>query len=310
MFTAPFRVLQTSSTTGFDPYILDIATQEWRNFRDQYADGTNVPFVATDGVTDFEFGLGTLAYSSPDSITRNVVIASSNNGNAVNWPAGSRTIYSFDASGSCYLIPFTASFSLEYDAWGSTIIYIGTSIAQNVALPALNYVPTGWSATFKNSGSAAFNVAAHGDDVIEDRVAPAVVQIPVGGSIKFCSDGIVWREANIDFGARLVLSSQSADYTIQDYENGKIFDNVGASTPITFTLPIASPGMEYGFTVINGLRMTITPGDDLTAISIGENFSITGGTIAADTPFAHITLYAASSSYWVARSSTGTWTVT
>jgi hypothetical protein len=43
------------------------------------------------------------------------------------------------------------------------------------------------------------------------------------------------------------ISNKTGDYTILSGDSGTIFTNEGASGTVTFTLPIASAGLYYGF---------------------------------------------------------------
>lgn len=52
---------------------------------------TLVPYRVSDG-TDFEIGIGTVTDSSPDTLSRDLVLESSNSDNAVNWGAGTRDV--------------------------------------------------------------------------------------------------------------------------------------------------------------------------------------------------------------------------
>lgn len=61
-------------------------------FADAFADGAEVLYsvYSEDG---FEIGLGTLTHGSPDTLSRDTVLASSNSGAAVVWGAGTRNCF-------------------------------------------------------------------------------------------------------------------------------------------------------------------------------------------------------------------------
>ena len=96
----PALVHQTTTTTGTGTYSLVAAAGNFQNYRSYYASGGRVPYVATDGSTNFEIGVGTLSYGTPDTISRLVILASSNGGSAVSWGAGSKDIFAWRINGS------------------------------------------------------------------------------------------------------------------------------------------------------------------------------------------------------------------
>ena len=96
----PALVHQTTTTTGTGTYSLVAAAGNFQNYRSYYASGDRVPYVATDGSTNFEIGVGTLSYGTPDTISRLVILASSNGGSAVSWGAGSKDIFAWRINGS------------------------------------------------------------------------------------------------------------------------------------------------------------------------------------------------------------------
>lgn len=83
-------VLETSSTTGTGTFSLGGAVSGHQGFNDELADGDLTYYFATDG-SNWEAGYGTLS-SSPNQLTRDVVLASSNGDAAVSFPGGS-TLY-------------------------------------------------------------------------------------------------------------------------------------------------------------------------------------------------------------------------
>ncbi len=86
------RVKETSTTTGTGTYSLAGAVTGFRTFVAGIATGNTCYYVATDG-TDWEVGLGTVTDATPDTLARTTILASSNAGAAVNWGAGTRTLF-------------------------------------------------------------------------------------------------------------------------------------------------------------------------------------------------------------------------
>src|SRR3990167_7220930 len=98
------RARETTTTTGTSTYSLGGATGKYITLvlalsRAQGGGGpwANVPYVVYDD-TDYEIGLGTVTNSSPDTLSRDSILESSNAGAAVSWGAGTRTVIISPAS--------------------------------------------------------------------------------------------------------------------------------------------------------------------------------------------------------------------
>lgn len=84
-------VQETSTTTGTGTYDLAGASTGYQGFVAGNGDGEVVRYSVTDG-TDWEVCEGTITDASPDTLSRDTVLESSNSGSAVNWGAGTKTI--------------------------------------------------------------------------------------------------------------------------------------------------------------------------------------------------------------------------
>jgi len=85
------RVKETSITTGTGTYNLDGAVVSFRTFVAGIGNG-NTCLYAAFGDPDWEVGIGTVTDAAPDTLARTTILASSNAGAAVSWPAGTRTL--------------------------------------------------------------------------------------------------------------------------------------------------------------------------------------------------------------------------
>ena len=85
------RVKETTTTTGTATYQLAGAVSGFEGFI-QVGDGNTTYYVCTDN-TDFEIGIGTFTDASPDTLSRDTILQSSNSDNKVDWSAGTRTIF-------------------------------------------------------------------------------------------------------------------------------------------------------------------------------------------------------------------------
>lgn len=84
------RVKETSTTTGTGTYTLAGAVTGFQSFS-AIGNANTCYYCATDG-TDWEVGTGTYT-SAGTTLARTAILASSNAGSAVNWAAGTRTIF-------------------------------------------------------------------------------------------------------------------------------------------------------------------------------------------------------------------------
>lgn len=126
------RVKETTSTTGTGTLDLDGAVTGFRAFSDEFADGdARIAYLIVDdpeNPTEYEYGWGTLTYGTPDTLSRDTVLGSSNSDNKVSWTAGTKTVIAtpnsqdllgvaaavvrFDGTGAG---PFTPAFDINVD---------------------------------------------------------------------------------------------------------------------------------------------------------------------------------------------------
>lgn len=85
------RVKETTTTTGTGTYSLGGAAAGFRTFVAGVGDANRCTYCVSDGV-DWEINEGVVADATPDTLTRERLLASST-GSAISWAAGSRQIY-------------------------------------------------------------------------------------------------------------------------------------------------------------------------------------------------------------------------
>src|SRR5210317_705134 len=85
------RVKETTTTTGTGTLTLGGAVTGFETFTANLSDGDTTYYACTDN-TDFEVGLGTFT-ASGTTLARTTILASSNSGSAVDWGAGTRTVF-------------------------------------------------------------------------------------------------------------------------------------------------------------------------------------------------------------------------
>jgi hypothetical protein len=125
-----------------------------------------------------------------------------------------------------------------------------------------------------------------GSDPVSGGTGTGIVNVPVGFVRTF---------------------TKTANFTVAVIDCGSMYNNVGATGSVTFTLPAAAPGLWFGFTVDAAQTVEILAnGTDQIAIGASNSSShnITNGTA-----YGTVVLYAYKTGQWVAVSSAGTWAV-
>jgi hypothetical protein len=88
------RVKETSTTTGTGTFSLAGAETGFESFVSGVGNG-NVTYyaISLDGTSEWEVGIGTVTSGSPDTLSRTTIISSSNSDAAVNFSAGTKTVF-------------------------------------------------------------------------------------------------------------------------------------------------------------------------------------------------------------------------
>lgn len=86
------RVKETSVTTGTGTYNLNGTVTGYRTFVAGIGNANTCFYCAENGI-DWEVGLGTVTDAAPDTLARTTILASSNGGAAVDWAAGTKTVF-------------------------------------------------------------------------------------------------------------------------------------------------------------------------------------------------------------------------
>ena len=86
------RVQETSTSTGTGAVTLDGAVLGYQTFAAIGNGNTTFYTIADQGGSNWEVGVGTYSTTGP-SLSRDTVLASSNSGSLVNFPAGIKTVF-------------------------------------------------------------------------------------------------------------------------------------------------------------------------------------------------------------------------
>jgi hypothetical protein len=103
-------------------------------------------------------------------------------------------------------------------------------------------------------------------------------------------------------------ATKTANYTLLVGDSRGIFDTLGATSNVYFTLPSVGRGLEYTF-IKSGPQALHVIAPASTAIAVGSTISANAGSAYSNTSFSALTLVGVASNLWIAKTSTGTWTV-
>ena len=88
------RVKETSTTTGTGTFSLAGAETGFETFVAGVGTGNTTYYsIVLDGTKEFEVGIGTVTDASPDTLSRDTVISSSNSDNKQDFASGSKTVF-------------------------------------------------------------------------------------------------------------------------------------------------------------------------------------------------------------------------
>ena len=88
------RVKETSTTTGTGTFSLAGAETGFETFVSGIGTGNTTYYsIVLDGTNEFEVGIGTVTDATPDTLSRDTVISSSNSDALVNFSAGTKNVF-------------------------------------------------------------------------------------------------------------------------------------------------------------------------------------------------------------------------
>ncbi len=205
-------VKESSTTTGTGTYSLAGAVSGHQGFVAAGCAGAQVPYVVTDG-TNYEIGLGTITDAATDTLSRDVVYASSNSGSAVNWSAGTRDVYLADISGKIAQVhTITGNTTLSYV---HNLVLCNSASALTVTLPAAaSYAGKEFTITNINTGKV--TIDGNSTEEIRDPSFGAATTFDLWvqyDSIKIVSDGSAWWVISKNVTAHKALLRRDAAQT-------------------------------------------------------------------------------------------------
>ena len=88
------RVKETSTSIGTGTFNLAGAEVGFESFVSGVGNSNNTYYaISNDGTNEWEVGIGTVTSGSPDTLSRDTIISSSNSDAAVDFSAGTKTVF-------------------------------------------------------------------------------------------------------------------------------------------------------------------------------------------------------------------------
>jgi microcystin-dependent protein len=183
-----YRTQQSSDTTGTGPLALNAAPSAMRGFQGTFGSTARRVLYCISWATGFEIGHGQFDGGSPGALTRATVLASSNAGNPVALPAGTKDVFAVLEPNAREVLPIAAGATLSLADLGNLVVFTGAAPAI-LALPTIAIVPPGMGVLVRNSGTADLTVDPAGTETVNGG---ATVTLNPGFSAELFNTGTGW----------------------------------------------------------------------------------------------------------------------
>lgn len=274
------RVKETTTTTGTGTYNLAGTSTGFRTFAAAVGNANSTYYVVEDG-TDWEVGIGTVTTGSPDTLSRDTILASSNSNAAVNWGAGTRNVFASLAAAAVLLAANNLS-ELTSASTARTNLGLGTAAVLNVGTSANNIVQLNGSAQIPAvSGALLTNLNA--SNLASGTVPMARISQGPGSTLDAdlldSQQGAYYKD--IPAGTKMLFYQSSAPtgWTQDVSQNDKVIrvvSGTGGGTGGTWTIS----GLSTDFQASNLPAHTHTFGTDTVTVQsgTGASFSLINNT--------------------------------
>jgi len=161
------RVKETSTTTGTVTLDLGGAVQDFEGFVSAIGNSNTTYYaIVNAGQGEFEVGIGTVTDATPDTLSRDTILSSSNSDNKVNFSAGTKDVFCTlpasksvveDASNNVTLasdLTVGALFKMPTNTANKILVADGTSF-QEVDISGDATIASGGALTLANTGVSA-----------------------------------------------------------------------------------------------------------------------------------------------------------
>jgi microcystin-dependent protein len=183
-----YRTQQSTDTTGTGTLALNAATSAMRGFQATFGSSARRVLYCISWAIGFEIGHGQFDGGSPGALTRATVLASSNAGNPVALPAGTKDVFAVLEPSAREVLPLVAGATLSLADLGNLVVFTGTAPA-TLALPSVAVVPAGMGVLVRNSGTASLVVDPAGTETVNGG---ATITLSPGFAAEAFNTGTGW----------------------------------------------------------------------------------------------------------------------
>ena len=282
-FAVADRVKETSTTTGTGTLNLAGAEPGYQTFVAGVGTGNTTYYAIVNRATsEFEVGVGTVTDASPDTLSRDTIISSSNGGSAVNFSAGTKDVICTLPSEKSYVLDNAGDTTISADLSVTSISGSGAGLtglnASNLAsgtLPDSRFPATLPAASGANlTGLNASNLAS---GTIPDARFPATIPASSGANLTNLN------ASNVSSGT---LSNDRLD-TVPTTKGGTGLTTIGSANQV-LAVNGGGTALEYqtisaditGVTAGNGLTGGGTTGDVTLNVGAGTGVTVNADDIA------------------------------
>ena len=123
------RVKETTTTTGTGTLNLGGAVSQFVTFVSGIGNGNETYYSIEDPTgTDWEVGIGTVTSGSPDTLSRDTVISSSNAGSLVNFGVGSKVVFSTQPASKTVIVNTDTNVNVSANINATSFVGSGASL--------------------------------------------------------------------------------------------------------------------------------------------------------------------------------------
>ena len=188
MTALPWRAKQTTTTTGTGTLTLIAAASNMRGFQTAFGAVARRVQYMISGTSFYERGLGDYDGGSPGTLTRSVILESSNAGAAVSLPAGTADVFAVIDPAQRVTVTGTGALTIAAADIGNAVYWTGTS-AQTASLVAVANIPEGIGTVFRNGGTANLTLDPNASELINGALT--LVLTP-GQAVEVFRIGSAW----------------------------------------------------------------------------------------------------------------------
>ena len=191
------RVKETTTTTGTGTLNLAGAVTGFETFVAGVGDGNTTYYAITlPGTAEFEVGLGTITDASPDTLARTTIISSSNSDSAVNFSAGTKTIFcTLPASKTVFLdASGNSTFGGDVTVTGETTLVTHLNMADNAIIKLgadadLQISHNGSNSIIRDNGTGALDLQVSNFAIVNLSSDEFLAKGTADGAFELYNDG-------------------------------------------------------------------------------------------------------------------------